>query len=167
MDHLHNNMDLATFLAQRATHFPGQLVFTNGCFDLVHPGHVDYLMRAKALGSHLIVGLNSDMSVRRLKGPHRPITCEQDRKIVLSALQCVDQVILFDQDTPLQLIQAISPDILVKGGDWSVEHIVGREHVQSYGGRVLSLPLLPGYSTSGIIERIMSRMQSTLPSAGT
>ena len=132
------------------------MVFTNGCFDLLHPGHVDYLFRARALGSHLVVGVNSDRSVRRLKGPTRPILCEQDRITVLSGLECVDSVLLFDQDTPLDLIQALSPDILVKGGDWQIKDIIGREHVQAKGGRVLSLPLLQGHSTSRIIEKIVS-----------
>ncbi|MFO7801102.1 MAG: D-glycero-beta-D-manno-heptose 1-phosphate adenylyltransferase [Desulfovermiculus sp.] len=153
-------MHLSSFLAQRDTYLSGQLVFTNGCFDILHPGHVDYLVRAKALGAHLVVGLNSDRSIRRLKGSFRPINCEHDRMVVLSALECVDQVILFDQEAPLELIQAISPDILVKGGDWPVEDIVGREHVQAQGGQVRSLPLLPGYSTSRIIDRILCRTKS-------
>ncbi len=155
-----NTMHLSSFLAQRDTYLSGQLVFTNGCFDILHPGHVDYLTRARALGAHLVVGLNSDRSVRRLKVPSRPINCEQDRMVVLSALECVEEVILFDQKTPLELIQAISPDILVKGGDWPVEEIVGQKHVQAQGGQVYSLPLLPGYSTSRIIERILCRTKS-------
>lgn len=132
-----------------------RLVFTNGCFDLLHPGHVDYLERAKELGSHLVIGLNSDASVTRLKGPTRPVNPEKSRALVLAALSCVDFVLIFAEDTPRELIRQISPDVLVKGGDWSVETIVGRELVESWGGQVLSLPLLAGYSTTSIIERII------------
>ncbi|WP_425246761.1 D-glycero-beta-D-manno-heptose 1-phosphate adenylyltransferase [Desulfovermiculus halophilus] len=146
----------SAFQARRGKDFSGTVVFTNGCFDLVHPGHVDYLARARQLGSRLVLGVNSDASVRRLKGPGRPITSELDRVAVLSALECVDHIMLFDQDTPLELIRDISPDILVKGGDWPVQDIVGREHVLARGGQVLSLPMLPGYSTTAIIERILA-----------
>lgn len=135
------------------------IVFTNGCFDLLHPGHVDYLERAKALGDCLVVGLNSDASVRRLKGPARPVTDEQSRSRVLAGLACVDYIILFTEDTPYELIRSIRPHILVKGGDWPVEQIVGRDVVEGDGGRVLSIPFLPGYSTTSIIERIL-RMAS-------
>lgn len=134
----------------------GTVVFTNGCFDILHPGHVDYLERARALGDCLIVGLNSDASVRRLKGVTRPINPQESRAWVLAALRCVDGVIIFDEDTPLELIQVVEPNILVKGGDWPVERIVGREVVESRGGRVLSLPLLPGYSTTGLVEHILA-----------
>jgi len=129
-------------------------VFTNGCFELLHRGHVDYLLRCKELGDLLIVGLNTDESVRRLKGKSRPVTGEQDRAFVLAALECVDFVIFFSENDPLQLIQIIQPDVLVKGGDWPEERIVGREVVQNRGGRVYSLPLLEGYSTTGLIQRI-------------
>ena len=132
-------------------------VFTNGCFDLIHRGHVDYLLRCRDLGDTLVVGLNTDASVRRLKGATRPVTSEQDRAFVLAALECVDYVIFFSQDDPLQLIRAIQPDVLVKGGDWPPETIVGREVVQARGGRVHSLPLLPGHSTSELIRRIASQ----------
>jgi len=132
-------------------------VFTNGCFELLHPGHIDYLLRCKGLGDLLIVGLNTDESVRRLKGESRPVTGEQDRAFVLAALECVDFVVLFSEDDPLQLIQFIQPDVLVKGGDWPEERIVGREVVQNRGGRVYSLPLLEGYSTTGLIQRISGR----------
>ncbi|MCF8085951.1 MAG: D-glycero-beta-D-manno-heptose 1-phosphate adenylyltransferase, partial [Desulfohalobiaceae bacterium] len=136
-----------------STKDPGQsrrTVFTNGCFDLLHRGHIDYLLRCKSLGNILIVGLNSDESVRRLKGDKRPVTREQDRAFVLAALECVDFVIIFEQDDPLQLIQTIQPDVLVKGGDWSPEKIVGREEVRARGGEVHSLPFLQGYSTSDL-----------------
>lgn len=131
------------------------VVFTNGCFDLLHPGHVDYLYRARALGAFLVVGLNSDASVRRLKGPTRPINSEQSRALVLAALGCVDSVVLFEEDTPLELIKQVKPEILVKGGDWPVEQIVGREFVEAHGGSVLSIALLPGYSTTNIIKKIL------------
>lgn len=140
--------------------FPGAtVVFTNGCFDILHPGHVDYLERARALGTHLVIGVNSDASVRRLKGPTRPINDEHSRSRVLAALDCVDQIVIFDEDTPWELIKKLRPQVLVKGGDWPVEQIVGRELVQERGGQVLSLPLLPGYSTTNIIQRILALHQ--------
>ena len=137
-----------------------RLVFTNGCFDILHPGHVDYLQRARDLGDRLILGLNSDASVRRLKGEKRPVNPEMDRARVLSGLACVDYVILFEEDTPLELIRAVQPHVLVKGGDWSVDRIVGRDIVTARGGDVLSIPVLPGYSTTGLIERICQRYAS-------
>lgn len=136
---------------------PGQrrLVFTNGCFDILHPGHVDLLTRARALGDALVLGLNSDDSVRRLnKGPERPLNRQEERAFVLAGLTCVDYVIIFDEDTPLELIRAVRPHVLVKGGDWPVESIVGRDVVQALGGEVCSLPLLSGYSTTGLVRRI-------------
>ena len=134
------------------------VVFTNGCFDLLHPGHVAYLEEARALGDALIVGLNTDASVARLrKGPGRPVTPESDRARVLAALTCVDRVVLFDEDTPLALITAFAPDILVKGGDYRIHDIVGRDVVEARGGKVLVLPFLPGYSTSALINRIRCR----------
>ena len=134
----------------------GGLVFTNGCFDILHPGHVDYLQRARDLGERLVVGLNSDASVRRLKGPTRPVNDEASRALVLAALACVDHVVVFEEDTPYELIRAVAPDVLVKGGDWSVDRIVGRDLVEARGGRVLSIPLLPGHSTTAIIDRILA-----------
>jgi rfaE bifunctional protein nucleotidyltransferase chain/domain len=131
-----------------------RLVFTNGCFDLLHPGHVDLLARARALGDVLILGLNSDASVKGLKGASRPVVKLEDRALVLAGLSCVDFITAFDDATPLALIEAIVPDVLVKGGDWPEEAIVGREAVRAAGGSVVSLPLLPGYSTTGLIERI-------------
>ncbi|MFZ5426420.1 MAG: D-glycero-beta-D-manno-heptose 1-phosphate adenylyltransferase [Thermodesulfobacteriota bacterium] len=135
----------------------GEIIFTNGCFDLLHPGHVDLLARARALGGLLVVGLNSDASVRGLKGPARPVVPWRDRALVLAGLASVDYVTGFDEPTPLRLIEAVLPDVLVKGGDWPVESIVGREAVESAGGRVESLPLLPGYSTTSLIQRIKAK----------
>ncbi len=129
-------------------------VFTNGCFDLLHPGHVDLLERARALGDRLIVGLNSDASVRALKGPSKPYVGEQDRRRMLSALRAVDEVVIFDDLDPLRLIESLRPDVLVKGGDWPVERIVGASFVLARGGEVRSLPLLPGYSTTLVVEHI-------------
>ena len=134
-----------------------QVVFTNGCFDLLHPGHVRYLQQARALGDSLIVALNSDSSVRELKGPKRPILDENERAEVMAALGCVDYVTIFDDPTPRQIISVLLPDIIVKGGDWSVDRIVGREEVEAAGGRVISLPFVEGYSTSDIIERIRNK----------
>lgn len=129
-----------------------RVVFTNGVFDLLHPGHVDYLERAKALGQRLVVGVNSDSSVRRLK-PGRPLQDEQARMRVIAALQVVDAVAVFAEDTPLELITRVRPEILVKGADYSVQTIVGAELVLSYGGQVLPLELLPGHSTTEIVRR--------------
>jgi rfaE bifunctional protein nucleotidyltransferase chain/domain len=132
-----------------------KVVFTNGCFDLLHPGHVHYLEEARALGDALIVGVNSDASAARLnKGPDRPFTPEADRARVLAACACVDRVVLFAEDTPLELITALQPDVLVKGGDYQLHEIVGREIVLARGGRVVALPFLPGYSTTALLERI-------------
>ena len=134
------------------------VVFTNGCFDLLHLGHVRYLEEARSLGDVLIVGVNTDASVARLgKGPGRPLNPAADRARVLAALACVDRVVLFAEDTPLELITLIAPDILVKGGDYQLHEIVGREAVLARGGRVVALPFVPGYSTTGLIDRIRSR----------
>jgi rfaE bifunctional protein nucleotidyltransferase chain/domain len=130
------------------------LVFTNGCFDLLHPGHVEYLTRARALGDSLVVGLNSDSSVRRLKGAGRPLVAEGDRAAVLAGLRSVDAVIVFDEDTPLELIGALLPDVLVKGGDYDLDAIVGRELVEEAGGDVRVLPFVEGYSTTKILNRL-------------
>ncbi|HSH70011.1 MAG TPA: D-glycero-beta-D-manno-heptose 1-phosphate adenylyltransferase [Deferrisomatales bacterium] len=137
-----------------------RLVFTNGCFDILHPGHVRYLQQARSLGEMLLVGLNSDASVRRLKGPERPVVCESDRATVLAALESVDYVVVFEEDTPLSLIRSVLPDVLVKGGDWALEQIVGREVVEARGGKVLSIPFVAGHSTSGVIERIEARVRA-------
>ncbi len=133
----------------------GKVVFTNGCFDLLHAGHVAYLQEAASLGDRLIVGLNSDASVRRLKGDQRPINPQDERKMVLEALACVDKVVIFSEDTPLQVIKQIKPDILVKGGDWTPEQIVGSEFVLSYGGQVRSLKFVEGLSSTNIIDKIV------------
>lgn len=133
------------------------VVFTNGCFDLLHPGHVVYLEQARDQGDLLVVGLNADAGVRRLKGPSRPILGERERATVLAGLRSVDYVVPFEQDTPLDLIRAVVPDVLVKGGDWPLEAIVGREVVAAAGGRVLAIPFVAGFSTTGIVERILSR----------
>lgn len=137
-----------------------RIVFTNGCFDLLHPGHIRYLQEARKLGDKLIVALNSDRSVRELKGDSRPILREQERAEVVAALGCVDYVIIFDDVSPRAVINQVKPDILVKGGDWSVDQIIGREEVEAAGGRVLNLPYVEGCSTSEIISRIL-RQSST------
>jgi D-beta-D-heptose 7-phosphate kinase/D-beta-D-heptose 1-phosphate adenosyltransferase len=136
------------------------VVFTNGCFDLLHPGHIRLLRQASALGDYLIVGLNSDDSVRRLKGANRPINTEDARAEVLGALECVDAVTLFDEDTPLELIQAVAPDVLVKGGDYSPEEVVGREEVEAAGGKLVLIALVEGHSTTQIVLRAGDRTVS-------
>lgn len=130
------------------------VVFTNGCFDLLHLGHVDYLEQARHLGDVLIVGLNTDESVGRFKGPDRPIQDEQSRARILAALHFVDLVVLFNEDTPLDLISSVLPDILVKGNDYLAENIVGADVVKQHGGSVKTIPLVPGYSTTKIVEKI-------------
>jgi D-beta-D-heptose 7-phosphate kinase/D-beta-D-heptose 1-phosphate adenosyltransferase len=130
------------------------VVFTNGCFDILHRGHVEYLYAARSLGDFLVLGLNSDASVRRLKGATRPIVSEEDRAIILAGLGCVDAVTIFDEDTPRDLIALILPDLLVKGGDYRPEDIVGRIEVEAAGGRVVVLPFLDGRSTTNLIERM-------------
>ena len=131
-----------------------RVVFTNGVFDILHPGHVRYLQQARALGGALIVGLNADASVRRNKGPERPINDEQERAEILAALECVDAVVIFGEDTPAEIIKAIQPDVLVKGADWAEDAIVGRDTVEAGGGRVVRVPVEQGYSTTEIIRRI-------------
>lgn len=130
------------------------MVFTNGCFDILHVGHVRYLQDAKNLGEILVVGLNSDKSVQGLKGPARPLQTESDRAEILAGLAAVDFVVIFGEETPLALIQTVAPDVLVKGGDWPVEKIVGFDFVLKRGGLVRSLPFHPGHSTSALFERI-------------
>lgn len=141
---------------------PKVLCFTNGCFDLIHPGHVQYLEDVRALGDFLVVGLNSDASVVRLKGPGRPLQDEWARARILLSLRSVDAVIRFDEDTPFELIQAVQPDILAKGGDYAPEHVVGRDLVEARGGRLVLVPFLPGHSTSRIVERIRTNRGVTL-----
>lgn len=134
-----------------------KIVFTNGCFDILHSGHVSYLNEAKDQGDLLVVGLNSDASVKRLKGSDRPINSEADRKFLLENLKCVDCVIIFDEDTPYELIATLKPAVLVKGGDWKIEQIVGHEIVQSYGGIVKSLSFKHGYSTTNILAQVQGK----------
>jgi len=133
-----------------------QIVFTNGCFDLLHPGHIYTLTHAKALGDVLVVGINSDASVKRLKGEKRPILNELERATVLAALEAVNYVTIFNEDTPLDLIRVLQPDIVVKGGDWSAEAVVGKEDVEARGGQVVLIPYQKGSSTTGIIERVLA-----------
>jgi D-beta-D-heptose 7-phosphate kinase/D-beta-D-heptose 1-phosphate adenosyltransferase len=132
------------------------IVFTNGVFDLLHPGHVRYLQDARALGDALIVAVNSDRSVHANKGPERPITPELERAEILTALACVDAVVIFDEETPHAIISAIQPDVLVKGADWAENAIVGRDIVEARGGRVVRIPLAEGYSTTAIVNKIRS-----------
>lgn len=134
-----------------------RIVFTNGCFDILHVGHIRYLEKARSLGDVLVVGLNSDRSVRTIKGPERPILPEQERAEILSGLWCVDYIILFDEPTPLELITSIKPHVLVKGGDWTKETTVGKEVVENSGGEVVILPFVEGSSTTNIIETIIKR----------
>jgi len=131
-----------------------KVVFTNGCFDIVHRGHVDYLTKAKALGDVLLVGMNTDASVKRLKGPARPVVCQDDRAFVLSAFGAVDYVCLFEEDTPQELIRAVVPDVLVKGSDWAVDSIVGKDIVEAAGGTVQTIEFVPNRSTTDIIKKI-------------
>ena len=132
-----------------------RIVFTNGCFDILHRGHVEYLQEAAALGDRLVVGVNSDASVRRLgKGEDRPINDQDSRAKVLAALRCVDAVVIFEEDTPLELITALQPDVVAKGGDWKPEQIVGADLVKARGGEVRSLKLVDGFSTTALVERI-------------
>ena len=131
-----------------------RVVFTNGVFDLLHPGHVRYLGEARALGDVLVVGVNSDRSVRAIKGPTRPLTPERERAEILTALACVDAAVIFDEDTPHELIRLIQPDVLVKGADWAEGRIVGRDVVEARGGRVVRIALAPGFSTTNLVEQI-------------
>ena len=133
-----------------------KIVFTNGCYDILHIGHIQCFQESKKLGDILIVAVNSDRSVGVLKGPSRPIVPEEERAELIAAMESVDYVTIFDQEDPLEIIAAVKPDILVKGGDWSIDTIVGRELVESYGGTVMTLPMVPGISTSEIIEKIVS-----------
>ena len=137
------------------------IVFTNGCFDLLHPGHVRCLAEARALGDVLVVAVNSDRSVRGNKGYERPLVPEQDRAEVLAALSAVDYVTIFDEPTPRELISRVLPNILVKGADWAHDQVAGREEVEAAGGRVISIPLAPGYSTTNLLEKI--RKAATVP----
>ena len=151
----HSN--LRAWLAKQSE-IPGKLIFTNGCFDLLHVGHIHYLRQAAALGKALIVGVNDDDSVSRLKGPQRPLNKLQDRMQMLAALDSIDAVIPFSEDTPESLIQLITPDILVKGGDYTVDEVVGGKHVIANGGEVIILDFLQGYSSTSLIEKIKNNL---------
>ena len=131
-----------------------RVVFTNGCFDLLHPGHLETLEKARSFGDALVVGVNSDRSVRQMKGAGRPILPERERAEILAALECVDGVVIFDEPTPREIITALLPDVLVKGGDWAGDAIVGREEVEAAGGKVISIPVVAGYSTTAILQKI-------------
>jgi len=144
----------AAAFAERARQDARTVVFTNGVFDILHPGHIRYLQHARSLGDLLIIGLNSDASVRRNKGPERPINTEDERAELLEALDCVDAVTVFDEPTPAEIIKAIQPNILVKGADWAEDAIVGRDTVESLGGKVIRVAIEPGYSTTEIIRKI-------------
>jgi rfaE bifunctional protein nucleotidyltransferase chain/domain len=133
------------------------VVLTNGCFDILHPGHVALLERARAEGDVLVVALNGDASVRRLKGPTRPVLPERERAETLRALECVDRVVVYGEDTPLEVVKTLRPDVLVKGADWGEDAIVGREEVEADGGRVVRVPLVPGRSTTTILEQVRKK----------
>ena len=150
--------DRPSLLAERARWKSDgkKVVFTNGCYDLLHPGHIRLLEKARSLGDVLVLALNSDASVARLKGPTRPLICETERAELAAALEAVDAVTLFDEDTPRELIAALLPDVLVKGADWA-HWIAGREEVEAAGGEVMALSLEPGYSTTGIVEQLLNR----------
>ncbi len=150
VEHLAKRLHLDTSQSSR-------VVFTNGCFDILHKGHVTYLQEARNLGDLLIVGLNSDESVRRLKGSQRPLNLIQDRLEVIASLECVDWVTWFEEDTPIELIRKLRPDVLAKGGDWKAEQIVGAPDVLSWGGAVRSIPFVEGRSTTRLIEKAKSR----------
>lgn len=158
----HKIFTLSELKAERACQqFKGRkVVFTNGCFDILHAGHILSLNQAATQGDFLIVAVNSDASVKKLKGPSRPINNEQARATLLASLIMTDAVIIFEEDTPLQLITELSPDVLVKGGDYTIEQVVGAKEVLAAGGRVEIIPLLPGYSTTGIIEQMRKPMNN-------
>lgn len=151
------SLDAIVLLRKEISLLKKRLVFTNGCFDILHVGHVRYLKRARALGDVLVVAVNSDRSVRRIKGPSRPVIPEMERVEVLAALECVDYVFLFDELTPGKIIETVLPDILVKGSDWDLECIVGRDVVERNGGSVVTIPIVGGASTSRIIQNILDR----------
>lgn len=144
---------------EEVRHTGRRIVFTNGVFDLIHPGHIRYLRAARDLGGVLVVGLNTDDSVRRLKGPGRPILAQNERARILSALEMVDHVVLFGEDTPLQLIKAVRPDVLVKGADYALHEIVGRDEVESWGGEVRTVELVQGASSTDVVRRIVESQQ--------
>jgi D-beta-D-heptose 7-phosphate kinase/D-beta-D-heptose 1-phosphate adenosyltransferase len=146
----------AAALAESLRRAGRRVVLTNGVFDLLHPGHVRYLQAARAEGDALIVAVNSDRSVRAIKGPSRPLTAEGERAEVLAALACVDAVVIFDEDTPAEIVRCLQPDVLVKGADWAADRIIGRDTVEARGGRVVRIPVEPGWSTTEIVDKIKS-----------
>ena len=153
--HIHQKIVSRDFFRENALKLHRQkIVFTNGCFDVLHYGHVRYLLEAKKLGDILVVGLNSDESVRRLKGPTRPVNGEKERAFVLAALACIDYVIIFGEDTPKELIETVVPDVLVKGGDYDLSNIVGADFVTRNGGTVTTIPFVEGFSSTHIIEQL-------------
>ena len=154
MDSKIQNGDSVRPLLEKIKSEKKTIVFTNGCFDILHPGHVYYLNHAKNMGDCLVVGLNTDASVKRIKGPKRPLVCEKDRACVLASLTSVDYVVFFDDDTPQKLIELVRPDILVKGGDYRKNEIVGADTVEAYGGKVATIDFLDGFSTTEMISRI-------------
>jgi rfaE bifunctional protein nucleotidyltransferase chain/domain len=156
-------LDGALSLASRTRAAGGRLVFTNGVFDLVHPGHVRYLAAARALGDALVVGVNSDRSVRANKGPTRPLNPQAERLEVLLALSCVDGAVVFDDDTPYELIVQLQPDVLVKGADWAADNIVGRDVVEARGGRVVRMPIEVGFSSTELIRRASGHATTSDP----
>jgi rfaE bifunctional protein nucleotidyltransferase chain/domain len=148
------SLDAGAAFAEQLRSAGKRVVFTNGVFDLVHPGHVRYLQAARAEGDALIVGVNSDRSVRAIKGPAKPLTPENERAEILAALACVDAAVVFDQDTPAEIIRRIQPDVLVKGADWAADAVVGRDTVEARGGRVVRIPIEQGWSTTSIVAAI-------------
>lgn len=158
LKHIKNKVVSADdFKSKRDCFNNNRIVFTNGCFDILHLGHVDYLIKARKLGDTLIVGINSDSSVKKLKGETRPVNNEQARVLLLASLEFVDFVIIFNEETPLELIKSINPDVLVKGGDYTVETVVGADYVLNYGGKVEIIPFLEGFSTTQIIQNLKNK----------
>ena len=156
----------AEFLVKQLRASGKSIVFTNGVYDLLHPGHVRYLQAARALGDALVVGVNSDRSVRTNKGPSRPINPEAERAEVIAAMDCVDAAVIFDQDTPHEIISRLQPDVLVKGADWAEDSIVGRDVVEARGGRVVRMPIEQGFSTTDLIAKIQAGSQEIKRSGG-
>jgi len=152
-----NSIEAISQKVREAQQSGKKVVFTNGCFDILHAGHVDLLQRAKDLGQVLVVAINTDASVQRMKGPDRPIIPQDERAELLAGLSAVDFVCTFDEDTPLETILKVHPDILVKGADWGIADIVARAEVEGWGGKVVALPLIEGKSTTGIVERVLAR----------
>lgn len=166
MSYLPTTLAEAEALVEQWRRAGRSIVFTNGVYDLLHPGHVRYLQAARALGDALVVGVNSDRSVRANKGPARPVNPEAERAEVIAALECVDAAVVFDQDTPHEIISRLQPDVLVKGADWAEDAIVGRDVVEARGGRVVRMPIEQGFSTTSLVERISACSQEIRRSKG-